>query len=140
MHGLIVALVLLAFTPMRVLGAGEASQDCCETGSPFVLGEGFAELPATCETAGYWAARAPDLEARVTMTVDGPLTGVHTDGILAYLVMCEPDDVQVLCVTYSTEGRSVGEVVQLAGGYTGVDNGMVILDPCLASPSQDPPT
>ena len=128
-------LVAMAITLANSAGlaAGDATEGCCEAGSPFVLGEAFPENPATCQNIEHWASRAPQIDTRVSMTITGELTVVDSDGMLAYLVMCEEDQMRVLCVTYSTEGREVGEEVLLAGGYAGGDDRMVVLDPCLAS-------
>ena len=63
----------------------------------------------------------------------GQLTGVHSDGVMAYLLMCEPADVQVMCVTYSANDLTRGDVVVLGGGYSRMDGHHVVLDPCLAS-------
>lgn len=57
----------------------------------------------------------------------------HWNGVPAYLLMCRKPGVQVVCVTYSLDGREVGERVMLGGGYTGSRDGIILLDPCLAS-------
>lgn len=44
---------------------------------------------------------------------------MHSDGVMAYLLMCEPDGVQVMCVTYSANSLKRGDVVVLGGGYSG---------------------
>lgn len=108
-----------------------SAQVCCDPESPFGLGEAFPEIPATCETIGGWIDRAPEIDARITMTIVGPVTEVHWDGSLAYLLMCEQTSVQVMCVTYSTNDLEPGDVVLLAGGYSRVGEKQVLLDPCL---------
>jgi hypothetical protein len=110
------------------------AEECCDPAGPFRLGEGYADQPATCETLRGWVERAPQLDARITMSVRGALSAVESDGALAYLVMCAAPDVRVLCVTYSTNNMRPGEVVLFAGGYARVGENQVMLDPCLASP------
>ena len=65
--------------------------------------------------------------------MNGPLTLVHTDGVLWYLAICSAPRIRVLCVTYSDNGMKLGEWVTLRGGYRAVDDLHVVLDPCLAS-------
>lgn len=101
---------------------------------PFRMGEGYAERPATCETIKNWINHAPATDDRITLTIAGPLAAVQWDGTLAYLVMCEEKDVQVMCVTYSKEGRHVGDTVLFAGGYARYGARRIMLDPCLAAP------
>lgn len=67
------------------------------------------------------------------MAVSGELTAVDFDSALAYLVMCETNDFQVICITYSTNGLEAGDVVLLAGGYNRGGENRIVLDPCLAS-------
>jgi len=111
--------------------ANARSQECCDPASPFILGEAFPQIPATCETVGGWIDRAPQIDARISFTIVGPVEEVHWDGALAYLIMCEPTGVQVMCVTYSTNDLAPGDVVMLAGGYSRVGDKQVMLDPCL---------
>ncbi len=103
--------------------------------SPFVIGEDHPEVPATCETVQRWIDLAPQVDGRVSFAIEGPIVATGSDGALAYLVMCEEAGVQVMCVTYSREGRSVGEKVQFAGGYARFGPRRILLDPCLASPA-----
>ena len=110
-----------------------AAQECCDPAGPFRPGEGYAEEPATCETIGEWVERAPQVEARISMTIRGELSHVETDGALAYLIMCEEGGVQVMCVTYETNGMEAGDVVLFGGGYARVGDRQVMLDPCLAN-------
>lgn len=56
---------------------------------------------------------------------------VQFDGALAYLGVCAPPDPQVLCVTYSTNGRTTGDVVVVSGAYSERGPNHVQLDPCL---------
>jgi hypothetical protein len=72
-----------------------------------------------------------------TIEVAGTLTDVHSDGVLAYMLMCSPPDPQVLCVTYSTSGRKKGDAVILAGTYSERGPDHIMLDPCLHHPSRD---
>lgn len=101
---------------------------------PYRMGEGYADVPATCETISHWIDRAPDTRDRVTMTITGRLTSIDWDGALAYLVMCGPDEVQVMCVTYSKEDREIGQAVLFAGGFSRWGERQVMLDPCLVDP------
>lgn len=109
------------------------AQDCCDPAGPFTLGEDYPEKPATCETIAHWMPRAPKLDARVSLGIAGKLTAVNFDGALAYLVMCEPSGVQVMCITYSTNGLRPGDSVLFAGGYRQAGEKHIVLDPCLAS-------
>lgn len=101
--------------------------------SPFVLGEAYPKKSATCETVKHWIDKAPEIDARVSFAIEGELVAVEWDGALAYLVMCEESGVQVMCVTYSTDGRHVGDKVLFGGGYSRVGERRILLDPCLAS-------
>lgn len=103
--------------------------------SPFVLGEAYPETPATCGTVEHWIDKAPDIAARVSFAIVGKLTMVEWDGALAYLVMCQEGQVQVLCVTYSRDGRNVGDTVFFGGGFTRAGERQIMLDPCLAGPA-----
>tara|TARA_R100000789_G_scaffold7097_3_gene11427 strand:+ start:847 stop:1269 length:423 start_codon:yes stop_codon:yes gene_type:complete len=96
---------------------------------PFRPGEGFG-TPATCETMPDWIDRAPEVNGRVSMVIEGPIVESHWDGALAYLIMCQPEQVQVMCVTYYPEDVT-GEPVQFAGGYNRAGERQIILDPCL---------
>jgi hypothetical protein len=109
------------------------AENCCDPKGPFTLGEEYPEEPATCETIKYWADRAPRTEDRISLGITGKLKAVKFDGTLAYLLMCEPPGVQVMCVTYSTNGLEAGDVVLFGGGYRRVGERQIMLDPCLAS-------
>ena len=124
---LLASLLFLASSPQL------RAQECCDPASPFRAGEGYAEEPATCETLLGWVERAPETNARISMTVRGALSAVGSDGALAYLVMCEEPGVQVMCVTYDTNGMKPGDTVLFGGGYSRVGEKQVMLDPCLAS-------
>ena len=104
--------------------------------SPFMLGEAYPKVAATCETAKYWIKHAPEIDARVSFAITGKLVAVEWDGALAYLLMCNESDVQVLCVTYSRDGRSVGDTVVFGGGYSRAGDRRIMLDPCLAGPAE----
>jgi hypothetical protein len=67
------------------------------------------------------------------MVVRGKLSDVHWDGVLAYLEMCEPEGLRVVCITYSTNDMRAGDTVSFAGGYVSTNDKWVKLDPCLAS-------
>lgn len=123
---LLSALFLLLPAPLR-------AQDCCDPAGPFRAGEAYADQPATCETIGHWIERAPEVDARISLTVRGVLSDVQSDGALAYLIMCGEGGVQVMCVTYQTNGMQPGEAVLFAGGYARVGEKQAMLDPCLAS-------
>jgi hypothetical protein len=99
---------------------------------PFVQGEGFPTIPATCETIDDWIDRAPDYDGRISMSITGTLEESHWDGALAYLVMCAPEAVQVMCVTYYPFEGDPDEPLLLAGGYMRVGAKQIMLDPCLA--------
>ena len=101
--------------------------------SPFTLAEGSPTVNATCESANYWIKHAPQIDARVSFAITGKLVGVHWNGALAYLIMCDLPGVQVMCVTYSKEGRNIGDTVHFAGGYSRAGERRIMLDPCLAS-------
>ena len=109
------------------------AEDCCDPDGPFALGEQYPEVPATCATIAYWADRAPDTNDRISLGIKDRLTAVESDSILAYLVMCEPPGLQVICVTYSAGSLAPGDVVLLGGGYRRNGDRQVLLDPCLAS-------
>lgn len=126
---------LLAFIA-QPLAAQEGG--CCDPASPFRPGEAYPDTLATCDTIRHWANRAPRTDDRVTLGIRGALTGLHTDGVMAYLLMCEPADVQVMCVTYSANDLKRGDAVVMGGGYRRLDDHHVVLDPCLASADATP--
>jgi hypothetical protein len=103
--------------------------------SPFMIGEAYPEVAATCETVNYWINHAPEIDGRISFAIEGQLVAAEWDGALAFLVMCDSPKVQVLCVTYSKDGRDVGDTVLFGGGYARVGENQIMLDPCLASKS-----
>lgn len=70
------------------------------------------------------------------MVIDGEIVESHWDGALAYLIMCEPEDIQVMCVTYYPR-EVTGETIRFAGGYNRNGERQIILDPCLVYPADD---
>ena len=66
--------------------------------------------------------------------VVGPLRDVQFDGTLTYMLMCSQPDPEVLCVTYSPDGRKAGDVVALSGTFSQQGPDHILLDPCLHSP------
>ncbi|MBV2185758.1 MAG: hypothetical protein KUL88_14600 [Rhizobium sp.] len=118
-----------------IAGSSAVSADVpIDPAGPYRLGEAYADEPATCETIRQWIDKAPDTLDRVTTTIIGKLVAVEWDGTLAYLIMCQEPDVQVMCVTYSKENRNVGDTVLFAGGYNRAGERRIMLDPCLADP------
>ncbi|HEX2115982.1 MAG TPA: hypothetical protein VHM01_16370 [Alphaproteobacteria bacterium] len=97
------------------------------------MGEQYPEEPATCETIAYWADRAPETTDRISLGIKDRLTAVESDSVLAYLVMCEPPGIQVICVTYSRGSLEPGDFVLFGGGYSRRGERQIVLDPCLAS-------
>jgi hypothetical protein len=108
------------------------AQPVFEEDGPFRSGEGFGTA-ATCETIGEWIDRVPDYDGRITMVIKGSIKESQWDGALAYLVMCKPDGIQVMCVTYAQREAS-SEIVLFAGGYSRVGERQIMLDPCLIYP------
>lgn len=94
-------------------------------------------LRATCGDLRA-GVRSLDLDAEklVTIQVVGTLTTVQTDGALAYMAMCAPPEPQVLCVTYITGDRKIGDRVVLSGAVTQPSPNHILLDPCLHSPPE----
>jgi hypothetical protein len=107
--------------------------DCCDPQSPFREGEGYADTPATCENIAQWADRAPKTDARISLSIKGKLSAVHWTGVIAYIVMCDPKVMEVVCVTYETNDMRAGEVVSFAGGYSRRGDKQIFMDPCLAT-------
>lgn len=130
--------VLKPFAAVALLflstGAG-AAQEWKRPDSPFMIGEAYPEVAATCETINYWINHSPEIGGRISFAIEGQLVAAEWDGALAYLVMCEAPNVQVMCVTYSKDGRDVGDTVLFGGGYARVGDHQIMLDPCLASKS-----
>jgi hypothetical protein len=127
-RALVVLATLLPSTPALPAEQWQAPD------SPFMLGEAYPDKSATCETVKHWIDKAPQIDARVTFAIEGRLVAAEWDGALAYLVMCEGSGIQVMCVTYSKDGRDVGNKMLFGGGYSRVGERRILLDPCLASP------
>jgi hypothetical protein len=118
--------VLCIASPLNATG-------CCDPKSPFREGEGWAETAATCQNIAYWAKRAPITNARVSMSIQGRLSAVEWNGTLAYLEMCQPSGLRVVCVSYATNDMKSGDIVKFGGGLASQSDEWVVLDPCLAS-------
>ena len=101
--------------------------------SPFSYGEDMPDRVASCEDIRAWADKAPNTDARISLAIRGALSRVRGDSALAYLTMCAAPHPEVVCVTYSRNGMSTGDVVTFAGGYRRLDTNRIVLDPCLAS-------
>lgn len=123
---------LLLLSALFLMPAPSIGSDCCDPESPFREGEGWADKPATCEDIAHWAERAPKTEARISLSIKGKLTEVHWTGVIAYLVMCDPNVMQVVCVTYETNDMRAGEVVSFGGGFFRRGDKQIFMDPCLA--------
>ncbi|KAB2756840.1 hypothetical protein ACRRRS_20940 [Brucella anthropi] len=108
------------------------AQPVFEQDGPFREAEGFG-TPATCQTIDDWINRVPDYDGRITMVIKGAIEESHWDGALAYLVMCKPEGIQVMCVTYAEREASPKSVL-FAGGYSRVGERQIVLDPCLVYP------
>lgn len=83
-------LLLSATLALVAQTAASDDDDCCNPASPFKAGEAYPDELAACETLVHWAERAPKTDSRITLGIKGKLTGVHSDGVMAYLPMCEP--------------------------------------------------
>lgn len=114
--------------------AGAVAEDCCDPAGPFAPGEGHIAHPATCETVAAWIERAPETPGRISMAIRGELTAIGADDAVAYLIMCRPSGIQVMCVTYDTGDFKAGDVAVFAGGFSRAGDRQIMLDPCLASP------
>lgn len=129
----VLAFLMATTVTSTILAAPEARADpVFDEQGPFRPGEGFG-IPATCATMPDWIDRAPDYHGRISMVIEGPIAESHWDGALAYLIMCQPDEVQVMCVTYYRKDAG-DEPVQFAGGYNRVGESQIVLDPCLVYP------
>jgi hypothetical protein len=67
----------------------------------------------------------------ITIEVVGPLAFVRDAGGIVYLGLCGPPDPRVLCVTYETNGRKLGDRVVVTGSILPRGPDFVQLDPCL---------
>jgi hypothetical protein len=131
------------FAVAQSVDAGDAAGPAVDPDDGFASAPAFSpgDLPArraaACEElramAGALAARQTDADpdARVDLTLAGPLTAVRSDGVLWYLVMCR--DLRVMCVTYQSNGMTTGDRVTMKGAWRRVDENHALLDPCLAS-------
>lgn len=129
LHGLMVLAILLG---SQSLSASAQAQEWKRPDSPFMIGEAYPDVPATCETVRYWIDHAPSTGDRISFAIEGELVESEFDGALAYLIMCEEEGVQVMCVTYSNDDRNVGDTVLFGGGYSRAGERQIMLDPCLA--------
>jgi len=125
-------LPLLGTLILSLFGNSALSEEWNRSDNPFMIGEAYPEVPATCETVKYWIDHAPPTHDRISFAIKGKLVVSEFDGALAYLVMCDEQEVQVLCVTYSNDGREVGDTVLFGGGYSRAGDKQIMLDPCLA--------
>lgn len=123
---------LLLLSALLLVPALSIASDCCDPDSPFREGEGWADKPATCEDIAHWAERAPKTEARISLSIRGKLSAVHWTGVIAYLVMCDPNVMEVVCVTYETNDMRAGEVISFGGGFFRRGDKQIFMDPCLA--------
>jgi hypothetical protein len=108
----------------------------------------FHATPASAQPAPTFMAACDELSARiaahgiddddyVVIDVVGEVTLAETDGVVAYLGMCEPPAPRVLCITYSLEGIQPGDRVILSGAYARPGPEAVRLDPCLHYPPEE---
>ena len=125
---------MLILTTALTFGGTATAQPVFDEDGPFRMGEGFG-TPATCQTIGDWIDRVPDYDGRISMVIEGPIRESHWDGALAYLIMCDPAEVQVMCITYYEQPVS-DQPVMFAGGYVRAGEAQIVLDPCLTYPAQ----
>lgn len=133
--GLLSLVLLAAERP-----AGAAQDDPLAGRPAFSAAEEPAQSPATCNEIRPMSAGMPPQTTRIDLSTTGALTSVQTDGALWYLVMCSAPDVGVVCVTYASNGMKPGDRVTFRGGYNRVDPDHAVLDPCLASRSDEAST
>ena len=69
-------LIALLFSSSAATGQ---TTECCDPKGPFVLGEAFPEIPATCTSLPDWIDRAPDINARISFSIVGVLEEVHEE-------------------------------------------------------------
>jgi hypothetical protein len=50
----------------------------------------------TYETIDDWIDRVPDYDGHITMVIKGAIEESHWDGVLAYLIVCKPEGIQVM--------------------------------------------
>jgi hypothetical protein len=70
-------------------------------------------------------------DERTTIEVVGLLASVRDAGGIVYLGLCGPPDPRVLCVTYETMGRKLGDRVVVTGTILPRDPDLVHLEPCV---------
>ena len=124
---------VLSIIPFLVAASPLHAEECCDPKGPFAPGEQYPDEPATCATIAHWAERAPETTERISLGIRDRLAALEADSVLAYLVMCEPPGMQVLCVTYGRGSLKPGDVVLFGGGYSRRGAKQIVLDPCLAS-------
>ena len=116
----------------------------------FSVAAGLASAPTRAQPEPSFRSTCPNLRAAlatlsptpedyITIEVVGRLEEIHSDGILVYMLMCTPPDPRVLCVTYSTGERKVGDQAILTGTYNDHGPDHVMLDPCLHHTQEGPP-
>ncbi|WP_334360247.1 MULTISPECIES: hypothetical protein [unclassified Bradyrhizobium] len=110
-----------------------ASEELFANRPAFSVAEQPVRMPAECRDVRRMAEGIPELDYRIDLSVVGSLTAVQTDQVLWYLVLCSLPDIRIMCVTYQSNGMTVGERVIVKGGYRRRDANHVLLDPCLAS-------
>ena len=98
--------------------------------------------PARAQPPSLFQARCSELrgamsglhgrqeEERTTIEVVGPLASVRDAGGIVYLGLCGPPDPRVVCVTYETMGRKLGDRVVVNGTILPRDPDLVQLEPC----------
>jgi hypothetical protein len=118
----------LAFVASPCLAAG-----ILDNRPAFSEGSQPAKRPAACEELRHMSAglKAPD--SRIDLAIVGQLTAIRSEGSFWYLEMCR--DLQVMCLTYQSNGMKVGDRVLFRGAYTRLDENHVVLGPCLADPA-----
>lgn len=67
----------------------------------------------------------------ITIEVIGELVHLEEGAGLVYLGLCGPPDPRVLCVTYQTNGRKLGDRVVVVGALVPRGPDFIQLDPCL---------
>lgn len=75
-----------------------------------------------------------DSSVLTTISVEGEISEIGTDGAIVYILLCEPPDPLVLCATYSDNGNIIGDRVAIGGSYSPKGPDHIMLDPCLHVP------
>jgi hypothetical protein len=101
----------------------------------FAPAEVIPERPARCDEVKDVIRDVPSPSGldRIDFSALGVLSLVHSDGVLAYMGICDEPDAKVLCVTYSTNDLKISNTVIVTGSYRKMAPNFVILDPCLTS-------